>query len=173
MYRTAKGCGKPVLESIERARIERELRSSEEQFRTLVNTIPNLAWMAHPNGDIFWYNRRWYEYTGTSPDDMRGWGWHRVHDPARVLEVFERWKESIATGEPFEMVFPLHRADGTFRPFLTRVEPVKDAHAYVMRWFGTSTDIAAQQQVQDALERSNQELRRVNDDLKCPFGKPA
>jgi PAS domain S-box-containing protein len=152
-------------ESIERTRIERELRAREEEFRTLANTIPNLAWMAQPDGSIFWYNRRWYDYTGTTPEEMQGWGWQRVHSPDKLPAVLERWKQSITSGEPFEMVFPLRGADGTFRSFLTRVEPVKDAQGRVGRWFGTNTDIAAQQETQEALERSNQELRRVNEDL--------
>jgi len=152
-------------ESIERARIERELRASEEQFRTLANTISNLAWMAQPDGHIFWYNRRWYEYTGTTPEEMQGSGWERVHAPDKLPAVLESWKMSIGTGEPFEMVLPLRDADGMFRPFLTRVEPVKDARGRVSRWFGTNTDIAAQQKTQEALERSNQELRRANEDL--------
>jgi light-regulated signal transduction histidine kinase (bacteriophytochrome) len=88
-----------------------------------------------------------------------------VPAPDKLPAVLERWKQSIATGEPFEMVFPLRGADGTFRPFLTRVEPVRDAQGRVSRWFGTNTDIATQQHTQEALERSNEELRRVNEDL--------
>jgi len=53
----------------------------------------------------------------------------------------ERWKESIATGEPFDMEFPLLGADGLFRPFLTRVLPLKNSAGQVLRWFGTNTDI--------------------------------
>ena len=102
-----------------RRRSEAELRTSEEQFRTLANTI--LARMANSDGHIFWYNRRWYEYTGTTLEEMEGWGWQRVHDPAVLPAVMERWKNSLASGEPFEMVFPLRGLDGVFHPFLTRV----------------------------------------------------
>ena len=83
-------------ESIERARIERDLRGSEEQFRTLADAIPNLAWMAHANGHIFWYNKRWYDYTATTPQEMEGWGWQSVHDPAVLPSVLERWTSSIS-----------------------------------------------------------------------------
>jgi PAS domain S-box-containing protein len=153
-------------ESIERARVERELRCSEEQFRTLANSIPNLAWIAHADGHIFWYNRRWYEYTGTTEPEMEGWGWQSVHDTAILPDVMERWTRSIATGEPFEMVFPLRGADGRFRPFLTRIEPVKDTLGRVLRWFGTNTDISAQRRVEEALRTSNEELRRANRELE-------
>src|SRR5664279_67441 len=60
---------------------ELALRESEQQFRTLADSIPNLAWWANGDGYITWYNRRWYEYTGTTPQQMEGWGWQIVHDP--------------------------------------------------------------------------------------------
>jgi PAS domain S-box-containing protein len=96
------------------------LVESEAKFRQLANTIPQLAWMAKPDGSIFWYNERWYEYTGTEPKDMEGWGWQSVHDPKMLPKVLERWQRSIETGEPFDMTFPIRGADGVFRPFLTR-----------------------------------------------------
>jgi PAS domain S-box-containing protein len=103
------------------------MNSSDEQFQTMANSIPQLAWIAHADGFIFWYNRRWHDYTGTTPEQMEGWGWQSVHDPEVLPLVMERWQEAIATGQRFEMEFPLRGADGRFRVFLTRVEPVRDA----------------------------------------------
>ncbi len=117
------------------------LRETEERFRTLADAIPQLAWMARPDGSIFWYNRRWYDYTGMTPEAVEGWGWQSVHDPAELPRVMERWRVSIETGEPFDMVFPLRGADGVFRPFLTRIIAVKDAEGRVTQWFGTNTDV--------------------------------
>ena len=128
-------------ESIERARITQNLRDSEQQFRALANSIPNLAWMARPDGWIYWYNDQWYDYTGTTHADMEGWRWESVHDPDMLPTVKERWQRAIASGEPFEMVFPLRGADGTFRRFLTRVNPVRDSRGEVTQWFGTNTDV--------------------------------
>ena len=70
---------------------------SEEQFRGLAEHIPQLAWMANADGGIFWYNQRWYDYTGTTPKDMEGWGWQSVHDPKVLPEVMERWKASLTS----------------------------------------------------------------------------
>lgn len=140
---------------------EAALRESETRFRTLAETIPQLAWYANADGYITWYNRRWYEYTGTTPEQMEGWGWQRVHDPEVLLQVLERWRRSIATGEPFDMVFPLRGADGVFRPFLTRVMPLKDSAGRVAQWFGTNTDITAQQAIQEATDRRSEQLRRL------------
>ncbi len=139
----------------ERKRAQEEERRREEEFRTLADAVPQLVWMANPEGWIFWYNSRWYEYTGTMPDQMEGWGWQSVHDPAVLPRVLESWKHSINTGEHFEMTFPLRGADGIFRPFLTRVIPVRDASGQITRWFGTNTDVSieihAQEKLQNAL----------------------
>ena len=138
---------------------EEALRESEAQFRTLADAIPQLCWMANADGWIFWYNQRWYEYTGTTPEQMEGWGWQSVHDPEVLPKVLERWKASIATGEPFDMTFPLRGADGVFRPFLTRVMPVRDSDGKVVRWFGTNTDISEQWKTEQALRDSEERLR--------------
>ena len=114
----------PVLTN-EASELSAEAVASEE-FKLLAENIPTLCWIANGDGYIVWYNRRWHEYCGTQPDEMEGWGWQSVHDPDVLPEVMERWTQSIATGKPFEMVFPLKGADGNFRPFLTRVQPAQD-----------------------------------------------
>ena len=139
------------------------LRESEEKLRLLADTIPQLAWMARPDGHIFWYNRRWYEYTGTTPEQMEGWGWQTVHDPNVLPKVLERWKASIASGEPFDMVFPLKGGDDTFRSFLTRVNPLRDETGSILYWFGTNTDVTELRQTREALATSEERLRLALD----------
>jgi PAS domain S-box-containing protein len=138
---------------------EEDLRESESQFRTLANAIPQLCWMANADGWIFWYNQRWFEYTGKTPEQMEGWGWQSVHDPAALPRVLERWQESIATGEPFDMIFPLKGADQVFHPFLTRIMPVRDRDGKVVRWFGTNTDISQQQKTEEELRQVSEQRR--------------
>ncbi|WP_300160635.1 PAS domain S-box protein [Solidesulfovibrio sp.] len=138
----------------------RELGESEKKFRMLANAIPQLAWIARADGHLIWYNDRWYAYTGTTPEQMEGWGWKSVHDPAVLPAVMEKWRDSIATGEPFDMVFPLLGADGRFRPFLTRVNPQRDASGRVLQWFGTNTDISEQKRMEEEL-REREELLRL------------
>lgn len=130
------------------------LQEREEQFRTLANSVPQLAWMAEADGRIFWYNERWYDYTGTTPEDMLGWGWQSVHDPKVLPEVQARWRASIDTGKRFEMVFPIRGRGGTYREFLTISVPVRDHLGNVVRWFGTNTDITEQRRAQEALRKS-------------------
>ncbi len=147
-----------VEDITERKRSEALLRQSEEEFRGLANAIPQLVWMAEPDGWIYWYNQGWYSYTGTTPDEMAGWGWRTVHEPAVLPTVLERWKGCIATGEPFEMTFPLRGADGVFRPFLTRVVPIRDQQGRITRWFGTNTDVSPEAEKEKQLRISQERL---------------
>jgi PAS domain S-box-containing protein len=141
--------------------IAASMQTSEEQFRILANSIPLLCWMADETGAIFWYNQRWYDYGGVTPDEMRGWGWRSMHDPEILPSVMERWTASLESGEPFEMVFPLRGADGVYRPFLTRITPIKDGQGRVTRWFGTNTDITQQRLTEELLRKSEEQFRTL------------
>jgi PAS domain S-box-containing protein len=144
----------------EQRQIEQALREKERQFRTLANSIPQLAWMADRHGYIFWYNDRWYNYTGTTLEEMQGWGWQKVHHPDEVERVVERIKIAFATGEPWEDTFPLRSKDGEYRWFLSRALPITDAEGKVVRWFGTNTDITEQRELERALRASRDELEQ-------------
>ncbi len=132
----------------ERKRIEDQLRESEQNLRILADSIPQLAWMAEPDGRIFWFNQGWYDYTGKAPEDIEGLNWQSVHDPKMMPKVVARWKHSIENGKSFEMEFPLLGADGNFRWFLTRVNPLRDSQGNIVRWFGTNTDIDDSKQIE-------------------------
>lgn len=135
------------------------------EFRELVDNLPTLCWIADADGYITWYNRRWHEYCGTTPEQMEGWGWQSVHDPAVLPKVMESWTGSIASGEPFEMVFPLRGADGVFRPFLTRIIPLRNTTGEIRRWIGNNIDISRQATVEQKLRQAQGELQAVNRQL--------
>ena len=137
-----------------------EAESRERQFLILANSISQLAWMADGKGYIFWYNDRWYEYTGTTLEEMQGWGWQKVHHPDEVDRVVERIKVAFATGEPWDDTFPLRSKTGEYRWFLSRALPIFDADGKVSRWFGTNTDITEQRELEQALRTSRDELER-------------
>jgi len=145
-------------------RLARKLRDSEAQFHLLAETIPQLAWIARPDGYLEWYNQRWYDYTGTTFDSMAAGGWRSVLDPQLVDEVEARWQVAREAGEAFEMEFPLRGRDGRYRWHLTQAVPLQDDAGRVLRWFGTNTDIDASRraaQERAALLASEQRAREV------------
>ncbi|MGB9200408.1 PAS domain S-box protein [Methanobacterium sp.] len=122
-------------------KINKELEMSEDRFHTLADNIPNLVWMAQANGEIFWYNQQWYDYTGTTLEEMQIWGWQKVHHQDYVDSVTEEWSKKIKEGKPYENILPLKGKDGNYRWFLTRMIPIKNGKNELIRWFGTNTDI--------------------------------
>ena len=146
-----------------RLRAEAALRESEARFHLLADSIPQLAWMANSDGWIFWYNKRWFDYTGTTLEEMEGWGWRKVHHPDHIDRVVARVQKSWETGDPWEDTFPLRRHDGVFRWFLSRALPVHDENGDVVRWFGTNTDIT---EIREAEERQGLLLDELNHRVK-------
>lgn len=143
----------------------KKLEDSEEKFRTLSDNIPNLAWIADADGYIFWYNKRWYEYTGKTQEEMEGWGWQSLHHPEHLPRVLEDWKDIIANGKPYDLVFPLRGVDGHYRTFLTRVEPVKDNYGTIIRWLGTNTDITEQEKAKQQIIESEQRFKTMAESI--------
>ena len=150
-----------------------ELKASEELFHSFADSIPQLAWMTRPDGHIYWYNKRWYDYTGATPEQMEGWGWQSVHDPEELPRVLENFKNALAIGEPWEDTFPLRRHDGAMRWHLSRAEPQRNATGDIIRWFGTNTDITEQREMEQALleadHRKDEFLATLAHELRNPI----
>ena len=159
-----------VAEAVRVAEENKALELELTQIRSFAEWLPQIAWTAQPDGYIDWYNHQWYEYTGMTKESAAGWGWKAAHDETMVEAITARWKESLETGTPFEMEFPLRGADGSFRTFLTRARPVYDEHSKIIRWFGTNTDIQAQILLQQKLmfesEMQARHLKAAKDSLE-------
>ncbi len=157
-HRSADSCIDGILthavDVTDQVRTRQEIETREEQFRVLADSIPQLAWMANPDGTVIWYNRRWYEYTGTTFEQMKAWGWRSVHNAKLLPAVIAKYKDCLKSGEPFEMAIPLRSADGEFRLFLTLASPVRDKAGTIVRWFGTNTDIDAQRKAETGLRQA-------------------
>jgi PAS domain S-box-containing protein len=138
-------------------------RLSEQAFRTLADSIPQLCWIADPDGHIVWYNRRWVEYTGMTLEQLWGRKLLPVLDAEAQPRVLERWVGAVASGEPFDMELLLRGRDGVSRPFLTLVLPVREDGGRVARWFGTHTDISELKRAEAALRESERTYRIVAD----------
>ena len=150
--------------------VKDELQVKAAEFEALAENVRHLAWIADADGNITWYNKRWYFYTGTTLQSMQGWGWRDVHHPDhvdRVLrDVGERWKR----GESWHDIYLLRSAEGEYRPFLTQAEPIRDRSGRLVRWFGTNTDITPQQDAEQQLRLLNQTLaERVEEEVERRF----
>ncbi|HUR47574.1 MAG TPA: PAS domain-containing protein [Candidatus Saccharimonadales bacterium] len=147
------------LDITERKLADERLRESEERFRSMADNIPPLAWIADEHGSLLWYNKRWYDYTGTTPEEMQGWGWQKLHQPDQLERIIRIWKEALATGKPWEDIFPLRGKDGKYGWFLSRAFPIRDSSGKITRWFGTNTDITELRETQEALRKAREELQ--------------
>ncbi len=157
----------------ERKQGEADLRESEEKFRNLANSMSQFAWMTDVEGYIFWYNERWFEYTGTNLKEMQGWGWQAVHAPEEIERVTEKFKRHIASGEVWEDTFPLRSKTGEYRWFLSRAMPIRNEHGDIVRWFGTNTDIEdvrrAEEKLKEADRRKDEFLATLAHELRNPL----
>ena len=141
-----------------------QARQTEARFDMVADGIPQLAWMAGPDGALTWYNRRWYHFTGTTFADMAGWGWKSVHHPDHVQRVEQRFRECIETGTAWEDTFPLRGKDGEYRWFLSRAMPIRDTagNGAIIGWFGTNTDITELREAEQRLEHARDEAETAN-----------
>ncbi len=161
----ARGVVFEVRDLTDTLQARQEVAEGESRFRQMADAIPQMAWIAGPDGDVLWYNRQFYEYTGAMEAELLGRGWTRLHDPDMLPVVVERWKQSIEAGTPFDMVFPLLGADGQYRPFITRVNPLRADHGEIRLWFGTNTDISEERERTELLRRNERQLQAITDAL--------
>jgi PAS domain S-box-containing protein len=134
--------------------VARTLSESEAKFRQLADAMPQIVFSADPDGNVDYFNRQWYEYTGQPAGTTGFEGWKRVHTEEGLRRVAEAWPHALRTGEPYEIEYPLRRHDGEYRWHLGRALPIRDASGKVVRWFGTNTDIHDRKQIEQALAAS-------------------
>jgi PAS domain S-box-containing protein len=138
---------------------EQIVKESEERFHTLADNMSQFAWMADETTGIYWYNQRWYDYSGTTLEDMKGLGWQKLHHPDHLERVIKSKQHSWNLGEIWEDTFPLKGKDGQYRWFLSRAIPIKEANGKVVRWFGTNTDVTEQNGL---IEKLNETVDKLN-----------
>jgi PAS domain S-box-containing protein len=151
-----------VLWGLYRARIE-QLRRQERKLRDVIETIPTFAWTALPDGSVDFVNRHWQEYTGLSPERTVGAGWQAAVHAADLKGHAEKWRVSLATGEPFETEVRYRRAvDEQYRWFLARAVPLRDQRGKILKWYGISTDIEDRKRAEEEREKLRADLAHVN-----------
>ena len=140
---------------------EDALRRGEDYLRLTIDTIPVLAWCTRPDGSNEFLNQRWLDYTGLTIEEARGWGWKVAIHPDDLPQLLDVWQGLLVSGKSGELEARLRRADGVYRWFLFRVEPLRDAQGTIVKWYGTNTDIDDRKRAEALLAGENQILEMV------------
>lgn len=142
---------------------DREAEKTKAYLRLVIDTIPTLAWSAGADGSAEFFNQRWLDYTGLSPEEARGWGWKAAIHPEDVERIMERWRAILMTASPAELEGRLLRSDGVYRWFLFRATPSLDEFGRVAKWFGTNTDIEDRRRVEALRDAEKRTLEIITD----------
>jgi PAS domain S-box-containing protein len=140
-----------------RKRAEEGLRASERRFRTMADSMPQVAWTAAADGSVLDYNQGWYEFSGLTPEETLAWGWQRVIHPDDVEHATAVWIAAITAGAISEVEYRLRRRDGEYRWHLGRSLPIRDENGRISLWVGTATDI------HDRVQNGHERERRLRD----------
>ena len=143
--------------------IESPTQEAGQQLRTIIDTIPVIAWVTLPDGSGQFWNQRWLAYTGLPLETARGWGWRVAIHPEDLERIEKKWREDIASGEAGEVEGRLRRFDGEYRWFLFRYEPLRDEAGNVVNWYGTNTDIDDLKRAEQKLRESEEEFHKMTD----------
>jgi len=140
---------------------EDALRQREDYLRLTIDTIPVLAWCTRPDGWNEFLNQRWLDYTGLTIEEARGWGWKVAIHPDDLPRVLDVWQGLLVSGKSGELETRLRRADGVYRWFLFRVEPLRDPQGTIVKWYGINTDIDDRKRAEALLAAENKILEMV------------
>jgi formate hydrogenlyase transcriptional activator len=166
------GAGDIALIAIERQRSHQaleealvEIKNSENKLRTIIDTIPALAWSARPDGSAEFFNQRWLDYAGLTGEEVADWGWTVALHPEDRDRLMDYWLHLLASGEAGEIEARLRRFDGEYRRFLFRASPLRNDSGKVVKWYGTNTDLEERKRAEDALRSNEQSLRLIVDSI--------
>jgi PAS domain S-box-containing protein len=158
-----------VQDITHRKQSEQELRASEARLRELADAIPQIVWIAAPDGGLLHLNARAALYTGVQTDDLTGWSWERVIHPEDLEATVRDWTKILQTGEPQPLEFRIKQLNGEYRWHITRQVPSRDSEGRIVRWYGTCTDIEDHKRAEEALRASEERYRTLFHSIPDPM----
>ncbi len=135
-------------------------RDQTSDLQLLVDSGPSLIHTSGPDGHLDFFNQTWLAYVGRSLEDLEGWKWTAFIHPEDVEGIVEKWRASLASGEPFLHEARVLRADSEYRWMLHHKVAIRDGSGQIVKWYGSSIDIEARKRAEEQLRRSSQELQR-------------
>jgi PAS domain S-box-containing protein len=145
------------------------LQEREQKFRLLADSMPQFVWTSDAEGNLNYFNKSVYNYSGLSAEQIEKEGWLQIVHPDERDENAKQWRQSISTGEVFIFEHRFKRYDGGYRWQLSRAIPQRDEQGNITMWVGTSTDIQDQKLFTNELEREvaerTRDLKKLNEDL--------
>ena len=153
------------VDQTERREAEEQLRNSERNLRTTIDTIPAYVFSALPDGSFDFASQNWFDYSGLSPEEVYGWDWTDVVHPEDRDQAVEKWRESMATGVPGENEHRVRQANGEYRWFLARNAALRDENGHIVRWYVVLMDIENQKRTEARLLQALDEIKKLQHQL--------
>src|SRR6201993_1848355 len=137
------------------------VRRSERELRDVVNSVPAHVWRTLPEGEVDFVNDRWSQFTGLALDEALGWKWEAVLHPDDRARVVADWQTALKNGQALEYEARVRRADGEYRWWFIRNEPLRDETGKIIKWYGSAIDIEDRKRAERALRKSEERWRSV------------
>ena len=137
------------------------LRATETSLRTIADLVPDLLWRSDAAGQADWFNQRWRDYTGFEADELMGRKWAEALHPLDRVPALADWTEAIVEGVACQQERRIRDAQGNYRWFLMRAEPMRDEDGAIVAWYATATDTHEQRIALDALQQSELRFRTL------------
>jgi PAS domain S-box-containing protein len=151
------------IDQTERREAEEQLRNTEKNLRTTIDTIPAYVFSALPDGTIDFASQRFLDYLGLSTEAALGWEWVPLVHPEDRDRAVEIWRESLATGKPGENEHRYRQANGEYRWFLARCSALWDDKGDVVKWYGVLVDIENQKRTEARLLQALDEIKKLQE----------
>ena len=153
----------------DRVRMEQALIARERELRQLAEAVPQIIWVARPDGRITYLNERWIEFTGASFEESFGHGWNRLVHPADWDRARDGWKSAVKCGELYSIELRLRRADGVYHWWLVRGVPIVGVAGEIAKWHGTCTDVQDMKESEFNIERARRTMAESESQFRGAF----